>query len=269
RACVAPSLDRGGPDPGRRGDGSTAAGGPATRSRRGRVRVLRPAPAAGHPALRGRVQLQDARHLCRLRRHPRRARADADGDPCRALDRERDRDRADVPGRPAPDRHARRRGRRCGVCHAHPQPALALLAGTFGSFWFWTFTYAYHYGTGEPLAQGVKNLWTALGLILPTCYLAVALSALGLSAVAWDPVTRSRFAPVGLLLLCGVTATSAGLYFRHQYFILLLPAVTLLAGLAVDAVTRRPAMRDAPTLRAALAIEPTAVPLLHPVYLDP
>ena len=145
---------------------------------------------------------------------------------------------------------------------------LMLLAGTFGSFWFWTFTYAYHYGTGEPLAQGVKNLWTALGLILPTCYLAVALSALGLSAVAWDPVTRSRFAPVGLLLLCGVTATSAGLYFRHQYFILLLPAVTLLAGLAVDAVTRRPAMRAAPTLRAAVAIALTAVPLLHLVYLE-
>jgi general stress protein CsbA len=145
---------------------------------------------------------------------------------------------------------------------------LLLLAGTFGSFWFWTFTYAYHYGTGESLRQGATNLWTALGLILPTCYLAVALSALGLSAVVWEPVTRSRFKPIALLLLCGVVATSAGLYFRHQYFILLLPAVALLAGLAVDAVTRRPALVAAPALRAAVAIVLTAVPLLHLVYLE-
>jgi general stress protein CsbA len=145
---------------------------------------------------------------------------------------------------------------------------LMLGAGTFGSFWFWTFTYAYHYGTGEPLAQGAKNLWTALGLILPTCYLAAALSALGLSAVVWDSVTRSRFAPIGVLLLCGLIGTSAGLYFRHQYFILLLPAVALLAGLGVDAVRRRQAARAAPVLRAAVAIGLTAVPLLHLVYLE-
>ena len=154
---------------------------------------------------------------------------------------------------------------------AAPYAALCLLllvAGTFGSFWFWTFTYAYHYGTGESLRQGATNLWAALSLILPTCYLAVALSALGLSAVVWDPATRARFKPIGLLLLCGVVATSAGLYFRHQYFILLLPAVALLAGLAVEAVARRPALQATPALRAAVAIVLAAVPLLHLVYLE-
>jgi hypothetical protein len=145
---------------------------------------------------------------------------------------------------------------------------LMLLAGTFGSFWFWTFTYAYHYGTGEPLGQGAKNLWTALGFILPTCYLAVALCALGLSAVVWDPVTRSRFARVGLLVFCGAVATSAGLYFRHQYFILLLPALALLAGVAVDAVTRRVAAGAAPAVRAVVATSLAALPLLHLVYLE-
>ena len=145
---------------------------------------------------------------------------------------------------------------------------LLLVAGTFGSFWFWTFTYAYHYGTGESLRQGATNLGNALGLILPTCYLAVALSALGLSAVLWDPVIRARFKPIGLLLLCGVVATSAGLYFRHQYFILLLPGAALLAGLAVDAVSRHSALRPAPALRAAVAIVLAAVPLLHLVYLE-
>jgi hypothetical protein len=152
-----------------------------------------------------------------------------------------------------------------------PFAALCLLllsAGTLGSFWLWTFTYAYHYGTSEPLARGASNLWAALGSILPTCYLTVALSALGLTAVVWDRAARSRVAPIGLLLVSGFIGTSAGLYFRNQYFILVLPAVALLAGLAVDAVTRRLASGAAPTARAAIAVLLTAVPLLQLLYLE-
>ena len=152
-----------------------------------------------------------------------------------------------------------------------PYAALCLImlcTGAFGSFWFWTVTYAYYYGTGESVARGASNLWAALGSILPTCYLAAALSVLGFSAVLWDRSARTRFTPIGLLLLCGVIATSAGLYFRNQYFILLLPAVALLAGVAVDTVTRHLAVDGSPVRRAAVAIALTAVPLLHLVYLE-
>jgi hypothetical protein len=143
-----------------------------------------------------------------------------------------------------------------------------LAAGVFGSFWFWTVSYAYHYGTAEPLARGVRNLWSATSTILATSYLAAALAALGVSAVVWDRDTRARFAPIGLLVLCGLTATSAGLYFRNQYFILLLPAVALLAGVAVETVTRRLAADATPVRRAALAVALVAVPLVHLVYLE-
>jgi general stress protein CsbA len=143
-----------------------------------------------------------------------------------------------------------------------------LAAGTFGSFWFWVFTYAYHYGTGESPAQGARNLGAALGSILPTCYLAIALAALGLSTVLWDRAARSRFLPIGLLLLAGLLGASAGLYFRNQYFILLLPAVALLAGLAVDAVARRVAAGRGPVAGAAAAVVLTAIPLIHLVYLE-
>jgi len=143
-----------------------------------------------------------------------------------------------------------------------------LAAGVFSSFWFWTVSYAYHYGTAEPLARGIGNLWSASSTILATSYLAVALAALGGSAVVWDAHTRSRFTPIGLLLLCGLIATSAGLYFRNQYFILLLPAVALLAGVAVEAVTRRLAADATPVRRAAVAVGLVAVPLLHLVYLE-
>ena len=152
-----------------------------------------------------------------------------------------------------------------------PYAALCLVmlfTGAFGAFWFWTVTYAYYYGTGESVARGAGNLWAALGSILPTCYLAAALSALGVSAVVWDRAARARFTPIGVLLLCGVIATSAGLYFRTQYFILVLPAVALLAGVAVDTVTRHLAADGSPVKRAAVATALAAIPLLHLVYLE-
>jgi hypothetical protein len=149
-----------------------------------------------------------------------------------------------------------------------PYAALCLFMLFTGAFWFWTVSYAYHYGTGEPVARGASNLWAALGSILPTCYLAVVLSALGFAAVFWDRPARARLAPIGMLLLCGLIATSAGLYFRNQYFILLLPAVALLAGVAVDALTRHLAVRGNPVKRTVVAIAFTAVPLLHLVYLE-
>lgn len=145
---------------------------------------------------------------------------------------------------------------------------LVLFTGAFGSFWFWTVAYAYHYGTSESVAHGASNLAAALSSILPTCYLAAALSALGFSAVVWDRAARARIAPIGVLLLCGLIATSAGLYFRNQYFILLLPAVALGAGVAVDTLTRRLAADGSRMTRAAVAIAFTAIPLLHLVYLE-
>src|SRR2546422_1631807 len=55
---------------------------------------------------------------------------------------------------------------------------LMLQAGTFPSFWFWTFTYASKYGSAMSLAAGKLHLAQALGWILPTSYLAVALAGL-------------------------------------------------------------------------------------------
>jgi len=145
---------------------------------------------------------------------------------------------------------------------------LMLLAGTFPNFWFWTFTYASAYATAMPLAKGVRNLGNALRWILPTSYLVAVLACLGLSALLWDRETRSRglFAP--LLLGASLLATSAGLYFRAQYFILLLPALAILTGVAVDAVARRLASVRARALRYGIPIVLATVPLLHLVYLE-
>ena len=145
---------------------------------------------------------------------------------------------------------------------------LMLLAGTFASFWFWTFTYASEYARATSLAKGVTNLGSALRWILPTSYLAAALAGLGLSAFFWDREARSRGRVVALLFGASLLATSAGLYFRNQYFILLLPALAILAGVAVDSVARRLSSVRARALRYGIPIALAAVPLLHLVYLE-
>ncbi len=152
-----------------------------------------------------------------------------------------------------------------------PFAALCVLmrvTGTFDNFWFWTVTYASAYATATSPRDGVLNLGWALRWILPTSYLTVALTGLGLSALLWDRETRPRRLVVLLLLGASLLATSAGLYFRHQYFILLLPVLGILAGVAVDAVARRLGPVRAPALRYGIPIALAAVPLLHLVYLE-
>lgn len=110
-------------------------------------------------------------------------------------------------------------------------------AGVFAKFWFWTFSYAYQYGTNVSASDGwqffVKNFpkasLSAIALWL--------LAALGLTSFLWSRKARARADfLLGLLFFSGLAA-SAGLYFRAHYFILLLPAVALLAGLTVSSAT--------------------------------
>jgi hypothetical protein len=110
-------------------------------------------------------------------------------------------------------------------------------AGVFPKFWFWTFSYAYQYGTNVSAATGwhyfVKNSSKAFSSAIGLWILAAA----GVSSFLWSrkAQTRADFL-LGLLFFSGL-AVSAGLYFRRHYFIMLLPAVSLLAGLAVDAAS--------------------------------
>ena len=114
--------------PGHGGNPTETARHPA-RPRRGRVRVLRPAPAPGDSAVRAGVQLQDAGHLRRLRPDSRGVRPDARGHPPRAARRQRRDDRSRVSGRPPALRRARRRGCRCGLRGALVEPETALDRG--------------------------------------------------------------------------------------------------------------------------------------------
>ncbi len=122
-------------------------------------------------------------------------------------------------------------------------PFVALCAalafeGVLGRFWFWTFQYAKNYVSEIPVsaawplfANGLRTvalpdepLWMlgAIGLVL-------------LWLVRWTAEVRVFLSG---LVVASLLAVSPGFYFRSHYFVLLLPAVALLAGVAVVSIGR-------------------------------
>jgi hypothetical protein len=105
-------------------------------------------------------------------------------------------------------------------------------AGVFSRFWFWIFTYAGAYASHEPLGEGIKHLCAYfqeqqevyLG------FLVLAAAGLPLALVHKAILNRVIFG-IGFLFF-SFLGTTAGLYFRAHYFILVLPAFAVVVGLA-------------------------------------
>src|SRR5271165_132091 len=111
--------------------------------------------------------------------------------------------------------------------------AVLFFAGALGKMWFWTFSYASRYAALTSLSEGRDNLflfgWRA---VEPAPALWI-LAAVGMAAIAWDSRTRRHGAFLISFLLFSCAAVCPGFYFRPHYFILVLPAICLLVGVAV------------------------------------
>jgi hypothetical protein len=109
-------------------------------------------------------------------------------------------------------------------------------AGVWPKFWFWTVTYASVHATVETWSfgrdrlalffAGLKRdvllwLWAAAGLV---CVFALS--------------RGRKFFPTALLVL-SAAAVCPAFYFSPHYFILVLPAIALLTGYALEAADRR------------------------------
>jgi hypothetical protein len=123
-----------------------------------------------------------------------------------------------------------------GVALAVPFGLTCLLlwrAGVFEKFWFWTFTYARVYVSEVSLSEGAARFAARFLPILKQNAALWILAAAGLVRLWW----RKEYRPSALfptaLLFFSFLAVCPGLHFREHYFILLLPAVALLAGSAI------------------------------------
>src|SRR5208282_1216322 len=132
---------------------------------------------------------------------------------------------------------------------------LLFKTGVFQKFWFWTFTYTSQYASRVPIDIGFALFKFIIPHVVGPVFLIWIIAGLGLTTFLWCSRARSQGTFVGLFLLFSILAVCPGLYFREHYFILMLPAVSLLAGLAVScAADKLLALKPSPAL--------TAVPLL-------
>jgi hypothetical protein len=103
-------------------------------------------------------------------------------------------------------------------------------AGVFERFWFWTFSYAREYAAETPLREAWLNFSYIFSRVSAASRMLWVLAGLGVPVLWAGRETRRQAWFVTGLLLFGAVGLSLGLYFREHYFVLVLPAISLLLG---------------------------------------
>jgi hypothetical protein len=158
-------------------------------------------------------------------------------------------------------RSARRLGLFAAAAAAPTALTLAWVAaaGDYEVFRFWTVDYGRAYSAETGLAAGARIFaGTFPSVAAPGALLWVA-AGVGLAARAWDERARASAAYLGGLAAVSFAATCPGLFFREHYFVVLLPAVALLAAVCLRSLDRwRLGRVVAPALAALALAQPFA-----------
>ena len=131
--------------------------------------------------------------------------------------------------------------------------------GVFDRFWFWTIDYARQYGSLVPFSQAPRFFFYSAREVIVACWPIWTLAGIGLIASLWERRTRPIAAFLMGFLFFSALALCPGFYFRLHYFILVLPAVSLLAGVGIGrlsdlGVTRLIVVRFIPILILGFAL---------------
>lgn len=106
--------------------------------------------------------------------------------------------------------------------------------GTSEKFWFWTIKYASRYASGVPWEQGKNLLGMNFSAIWEENIWIWILALIGTVIVLFTKFSmKQKIIAIGFAVSC-ILATTPGFYFRRHYFIVVLPAVALLAGITLD-----------------------------------
>jgi hypothetical protein len=111
-------------------------------------------------------------------------------------------------------------------------------AGVFGKFWFWTVTYGREYVLETSLSDGIGMFVKMIPRIIGPNLLIWLAAAVGLLALWSRKDDRASGIFSTAFLLVSFLAVCPGLYFREHYFVLMLPALALLAGAALAFLVR-------------------------------
>lgn len=106
-------------------------------------------------------------------------------------------------------------------------------AGVFDKFWFWTFKYASEYVKETSFSTGLDSFSENFPIAMTPNFAIWLIALVGLALIWWKKEDRIVAVFVSAFLVFSFLAICPGLYFRYHYFVLMLPAIALLAGAAV------------------------------------
>ena len=115
---------------------------------------------------------------------------------------------------------------------------LLTIQGVLGQFWFWTFQYAREYVSEIPLSAAWSLLAVGVRAVTQASLPVWLLGGVGIVALWLTPWSREARIVLSGLLVVSFLGICPGFYFRKHYFILLLPVVGLLVGVAVVSAER-------------------------------
>jgi hypothetical protein len=161
----------------------------------------------------------------------------------------------------------------CALLPLAVTAALLFQAGVFGKFWFWTVDYARAYSALIPWPDGPAIFWRAIKKVWQPDE---GLWVLGVSGMvlAWnrcrEPAQREAVTWLGAFCVFSLLSVCPGLYFRHYYFVLMLPALALCCAAAVVAFKTRPPQEKTGDMRQAallaVALLWGLIPVLSVIY---
>jgi len=117
-------------------------------------------------------------------------------------------------------------------------------AGVFRTFWFWTVTYAWQYASVVPLSYAPRLFWKGFLWVATPGFLLWLMAGAGLVLIWRDERLRSSRGWLLGFCLASALAVCPDFYFRKHYFLIVLPAVALLGGVAVSAARHRWVQRN-------------------------
>lgn len=109
-------------------------------------------------------------------------------------------------------------------------------SGVFDKFFFWTFAYASQYGSKIPVSLGWEIFLDSSLSVIGQFYMFYALAVSGMGFLLLNKSCRHRRTFVAGFFFFSFIAVCPGFYFRPHYFILLLPALSLLIGIGIGGI---------------------------------
>lgn len=144
---------------------------------------------------------------------------------------------------------------------------LFYFSGIFSTFWFWTFTYARQYAMEVPFSDAVQQFKMSAPLAVKPWGGLWTIAAIGFTSIFWDEKARSNRFFLIMFALSSFLTVCPGFFFREHYFVTLLPAVALLAGIATTAVMKFLSDRKLSFTIQLLPVLVTVAALIFPITI--